>query len=156
MRKLLIFIGVFWGIIVVIIVLLWVTSLFQEPRTLQLPAITKWTPCPTKEYRISYNENSGLYMEGDNSELFYQLISPKKYVIPFRTYKFSLPIQVHQGNVAVGVLNCFQSKWLISPIVLKDEYIFHTKLNLCITFVIANYNTLSIEKLPSSFTVSTK
>lgn len=152
-RKVLILIGVVSGILVGILFLLWMASLFQEPGYLELPSFSKWKYCLENTYKISYDKDSGLYMEGDNSEAQYQLISPKIFVVPFRTYIINLPVKVHQGRVAAGVIGGFRNNWLMPPTALIGSYIFTVKFNVFATIVIVNNNMSSSGNLSSHFTI---
>ena len=133
--------------------LLCTASRFQEPGTINLPRIALWIPSQVTGYSISYHPNTGLFIEGDNTPFGYQLMSPPKIVIPYRPYRFRLPIQLHDGRIGVGVLNGRGDKWLLAPITLSDEYMFDTGLNFRVIFVIANNHPTSYDISPSRFTI---
>ena len=148
-------ISIFIGILIAgVLVLFLVIPFFQKPQSLTVPDLARWTSFSDGNYTISYSEESGLLVEGDDSQFLYQLQSPPipVSIIP-KTYKFSLPIIVHQGNVAVGVLNSSLKNWIIPASELKDEYVFKNKFNRFVTIIIANYNLNPTGNFPSRFTV---
>ena len=154
-RRIFKLIGILIGILITgFIVLFFVIPFFQKPQLLNIPDLAKWTGFSDGKYTISYNEESGFLVEGDDSQFLYQLQSSPIPVSIFpKTYIFNLPIIVHQGNVAVGVLNSSLRNWIIPANELRDEYVFKNKFNSSVTIIIANYNLQPTGNLPSRFTI---
>ncbi len=149
-------IGIFIGILVAgVLVKFLVIPFSQKPKLLDLPDLTRWTSFSGGDYILTYGEESGLLFEGDDSQFNYQLQSPPIPVSRYpRTYKFSLPIVVHQGKIAVGVLNSSQKNWILpANEKLRDEYVFKNKFNSSVTIIIANYSLKPTGNLPSRFTI---
>ncbi len=147
--------SIFIGLLFVFLVLFLVIPFFQKPQLLDLPDLARWTSYSDGDYILTYDEESGLLFEGDDSQFLYQLQSPPIPVSRFpKTYKFSLPIVVHQGNIAVGVLNSSLKNWIIPANELRDEYVFKNKFNSSVTIIIANCNLKPTGNLPSRFTIS--
>ena len=127
---------------------------FQKIEIIQIPDIAAWKTYDSVTITKNPSGESGYLVEGNGEQYLYQIQSPKiRLGLLLKTYKFSLPIQVHQGNIGVGVLNGTMGKWIVPPLAVKDRYIFNSVFNLSVYIIIANINPEPSGNPPSRFTI---
>jgi len=126
---------------------------FVKSINLDVPKLTAWKPANTEKPAMLTIEGSVLRVVGDDSHFLYQIMTPSISVMPFMDYEFSIPVQVQQGNIAVGVLNGTLQKWLIPPVDLKNNYIVNTRFNTSVIIVISNANPENSQTEQSIFTI---
>ncbi|QPJ65265.1 MAG: hypothetical protein G3M78_07640 [Candidatus Nitrohelix vancouverensis] len=121
----------------------------QSPQKLSLPPFSEWTVY--SGVTVKANGDWEIVVDGTDAPYLYQIQSPPIDVEFFQNvYQFSLPIEVMQGKVAVGVLNEGKETWLNAPKLLS-HYSVKTMFNRQVSVVVANDDPGPSN--PSRFTV---
>jgi hypothetical protein len=122
----------------------------QEKTFKALPAPTQWTPDKASGVKVTALE-SGSLVEGNNSQLGYQITSPSIPIQPHTQILVRLHSKIEQGKVCIGVLNHNAQEWIISPTILNEEYKFDSKNNQAMFVVLANCNPTNTGNARSRF-----
>jgi hypothetical protein len=98
-------------------------------------------------------EGGRLYVEGNDSEMGYQLEGPIVPVPLGKEVLLRVSYSTEAGRVCVGVLTGDTSKWILSPTESKAEYQFNTRDATSMMVVLANCNFGAAPKVRSRVVV---
>ena len=117
-----------------------------------LPPLKSWHVCQNGQTELG--EGGAFLIKGDTSQLGYQLWSPPIKVNEHSTIILELPVYAKKGAIGVGILSQGDLKWIISPVDIKNQYIFETGKNKEISVVIANNRLEHSKPVQSTFVVN--
>jgi hypothetical protein len=112
----------------------------QEKTFKPLPAPTQWKPDEATRVKVTAVAGGSL-VEGNSSQLGYQITSPSIPVKPHSQIVLRLRSKIEKGKVCIGVLNQNAQEWIIPPTTLKKEYKLDSKNNQAMFVVFANCNS---------------
>ena len=120
----------------------------QNPDWRALPPPERWEL--SADVRVVKADDSGTYIDGNDSPFGYQLVSPVIPVEPSKALALFMPMFILEGQIAVGVLDQ-EGAWLLPATTHETTLRVATKDNRFIQVVIANVQHDSVERVRTRF-----
>lgn len=120
------------------------------PLATEAPPLTKWSPVGGV---LVAPQDSGVIVNGDDSQFGYQLLSPPIPVRPHSKIAVRVYGDVEQGRVAFGILNGDGQRWLMPAVWGRSDFEANTGDNDRIVMVFANYRQPSDGDITSRFRI---
>lgn len=118
-------------------------------QQIPIPSLTKWIPYTQSGAIVESVDKNSLRMRSDLTQWGYQVSSPAIPVPSDMDFELSLPLEVLQGCVGIGILDA-KGQWLKTPVQGKREIAFHSGPSKYITIVVSN-NYYIPPEIPSQF-----
>lgn len=124
----------------------------ETPGIHELPPPATWKA--TAGVKASVLPADGVAIEGDASQLGYQVISPRLAANPRDRVTLHLDMQVLAGRACLGVLNGDLATWLVSPDRPRSDVTFRLDGSRGFHVVAANCNSSESGNTPTRLTIA--
>jgi hypothetical protein len=114
------------------------------------PPLSQWSHVPGVSVTV---ESRGSVVQGDDTQMGYQLTSPPVQVTPHRTLLVRVSGTIDQGRVCIGALDEGQGHWVVPADSARQEIVVDTADNRHITIVFANCMPATPTPVPTRFTI---